>query len=148
MDFKLLVILFTIASVNAQAYENKRCMCVCPSPAALLNKSITDRRIYNGNVPANKCNCAGVILPIVGEEIKGHEQEFCPRCECKFETRNTTIIMVVVIMTLWLLTMLSSYMGFLMCLDPLIKKKKKYHEEAAKAADEATTLLLETEGED
>lgn len=39
-------------------------------------------------------NCAGVIIPRDGAEIIGHEQEFCPRCECKYENRNTTIIKV------------------------------------------------------
>lgn len=39
-------------------------------------------------------NCDGVILPRIGDEIKGKEQEFCPRCECKYETRNTTVIRV------------------------------------------------------
>jgi hypothetical protein len=39
-------------------------------------------------------NCDTVILPRVGDDIKGKEQEFCPRCECKYESRNTTIIKV------------------------------------------------------
>jgi hypothetical protein len=39
-------------------------------------------------------NCDTVVLPRVGDDIKGKEQEFCPRCECKYESRNTTIIKV------------------------------------------------------
>jgi hypothetical protein len=35
-----------------------------------------------------------VILPRYAEKIKGKEQEFCPRCECKYENRNTTVIKV------------------------------------------------------
>ena len=37
-------------------------------------------------------NCDSVVLPKVAAEIKGKEQEFCPRCECKYESRNTTTI--------------------------------------------------------
>nr|CAD7596915.1 unnamed protein product [Timema genevievae] len=37
-------------------------------------------------------NCDSVVLPQVANDIKGKEQEFCPRCECKYESRNTTII--------------------------------------------------------
>lgn len=39
-------------------------------------------------------NCDGVILPKVADEIKENAQVFCPRCDCKYETRNTTVIMV------------------------------------------------------
>ncbi|CAB3226449.1 unnamed protein product [Arctia plantaginis] len=144
MDLKILVFLLTFSAAQGQFYEDKRCRCICPSPAALLNSSLSDRKVYTSNVPPNKCNCEGVILQIVGDELKGHEQEFCPRCECKYETRNTTIIMVVVIMMLWVLTMLSGYMGFLMCLDPLINKRKvKFHQEAGTGTEEARTLLLQ-----
>ncbi|XP_049885373.1 proton-transporting V-type ATPase complex assembly regulator TMEM9-like isoform X2 [Pectinophora gossypiella] len=115
----------TRLSKHAQHHEDKRCRCVCPSPAAVLNSSLsTDRKLFIANVPPSQCNCDGVILPRVGDEIKGHEQEFCPRCECKYESRNTTVIMVVVVIVVWLTTMLFVYMMFLMCLDPLINKKK------------------------
>lgn len=46
-------------------------------------------------------------------------------------------LQVVVIMTLWLLTMLSGYMGFLMCLDPLINKRKvKFYQESGAGTEE------------
>lgn len=41
-----------------------------------------------------RSNCDSVILPKYSEKIKGKEQEFCPRCECKYENRNTTVIKV------------------------------------------------------
>lgn len=40
-------------------------------------------------------DCDSVILPKWGEKIKGKEQEFCPRCECKYENRNTSVIKVI-----------------------------------------------------
>lgn len=37
------------------SYEDKRCKCVCPSPAAVLNNTVgSDRKLYIGNVPPNK----------------------------------------------------------------------------------------------
>jgi hypothetical protein len=38
--------------------------------------------------------CESVVLPKLGEQIKGREEVFCPRCDCKYENRNTTIIKV------------------------------------------------------
>lgn len=144
------VILIVLSTAQAQFYEDKRCRCICPSPAELLNSTMTNRKVFTSNVPPSKCNCEGVVLPIVGIELRGHIQEFCPRCECKYETRNTTVIMVVVIMTLWVITMLSSYMAFLMCLDPLMNSRKrgKFHRETKIGSEEARTLLLTENSED
>lgn len=131
--------------VLGQFYEDRRCRCICPSLAAVLNNSMTtDRRFYTDNVPPIKCNCENVVLPKVSTELKGHELEFCPRCDCHFEIRNTTVIKVVVIMVLWVLTLLFGYMGFLLCLDPLINKKKvKFYQEHS--SEEARTLLMQGE---
>lgn len=43
---------------------------------------------------SNFSDCDSVILPKYADKIKGKEQEFCPRCECKHENRNTTVIKV------------------------------------------------------
>lgn len=70
-------------------------------------------------------NCDGVILPKIGSKIKDKEKEFCPRCECKYENRNTAIIKVVVIIVIWVISLLVVYMLFLICLDPLLNKRIK-----------------------
>ncbi|XP_077302567.1 uncharacterized protein CG1161 [Arctopsyche grandis] len=122
------LLLICVLGATAQSYDDRRCKCVCPSPSAVINStqgSHSDRKLYIANVPPNKCNCDGVILPRVGEDIKGKEQEFCPRCECIYENRNTTIIMVVVIIVIWVIMLLVVYMGFLICLDPLLNKRTK-----------------------
>lgn len=128
MYSKYIILVFIgvcVFSVSAQ-YEDKRCKCVCPSLSAVLNKTGgTERRPFIDNVPPSKCNCEGVILPRIGDQIVGKEQEFCPRCECKYENRNTTIIKVVVIIVIWVIMLLVVYMGFLICLDPLINKRAK-----------------------
>lgn len=66
-----------------------------------------------------------MILPQLKDDLKGKDQEFCPRCECKYENRNTTIIKVVVIIVIWVISLLCIYMLFLMCLDPLLNKRAK-----------------------
>ncbi|PSN33290.1 hypothetical protein C0J52_20685 [Blattella germanica] len=80
---------------QGQSYEDVRCKCVCPNPS-----------VVNGTQSNRKLNCDTVILPRVGDDIKGKEQEFCPRCECKYESRNTTIIKVVVIIVIWIISLL------------------------------------------
>ena len=81
--------------MNAQ-YEDVRCKCICPD-TAVVNGTQSHRKLYIENVPPNKCDCTNVVLPRVGDDIKGKEKEFCPRCECKYESRNTTTIKVKVI---------------------------------------------------
>lgn len=73
----------------------------------------------------NFSNCDGVILPRLKAKIQGKEQEFCPRCECKYENRNTAIIRLVVIIVIWVISLLVVYMLFLICLDPLLNKRIK-----------------------
>ncbi|KAL0902131.1 hypothetical protein ABMA27_000075 [Loxostege sticticalis] len=144
--YVIVVLVATFAAfASGQSYEDKRCKCVCPSPAAVFNKTVADktadhRRHYIANVPPNKCNCAGVIIPRDGPEILGREQEFCPRCECKYENRNTTIIKVVVIIVIWVIMLLVVYMGFLICLDPLINKRAKASYQEHTNEDDESTL--------
>uniref|UniRef100_A0A182M0Y9 TMEM9 family protein n=1 Tax=Anopheles culicifacies TaxID=139723 RepID=A0A182M0Y9_9DIPT len=122
-----IVIVFHIASTQSQSYEDKRCKCICPSFKMVDNTTQvgTERMLIIDNVPPNKCNCDGVILPRLINKIKGKEQEICPRCDCKYENRNTTIIKVVVIIVIWIISLLVIYMLFLMCLDPLLNKRVK-----------------------
>ncbi|XP_066993000.1 uncharacterized protein CG1161 [Anabrus simplex] len=112
------------AFVQGQSYEDVRCKCVCPNPS-VVNVTQSNRKLYIGNVPPNQCTCDNVILPQVGDEIKRKEQEFCPRCECKYESRNTSIIKYVVIIVIWIISLLVIYMLFLICLDPLLNKRSK-----------------------
>lgn len=66
-----------------------------------------------------------VVIPKIANQLNGKEGEFCPRCECKYENRNTTIIKVVVIIVIWIIAALVVYMAFLIVLDPLLNKRKK-----------------------
>jgi len=98
-------------------------MCVCPQPSE-VNRSKSNGMVFNYPVPKEHCNCEYVVLPKLGVDIKGRENEFCPRCECKYESRNTTTIKVVVILVTWVISLLVVYMGFLLCLEPLLNKRR------------------------
>ena len=74
-------------------FEDVRCICICPD-TAVVNGTQSHRQSYIDNVPPNKCDCVNVILPQVSDDIKIKEKEFCPLCECKYESRNTTTIKV------------------------------------------------------
>merc|ERR1711872_100382 len=120
----LLCLLFMGCFYYTEAqYEDKRCICICPDPS-VVNGTKSNRIVYKESVPPTKCNCEHVVLPKIAEDIPGREQEFCPRCECRYESRNSTTIKVVVILIIWIISLLVVYMGFLLCLDPLLNKRR------------------------
>ena len=49
---------------------------------------------------------------------------FCPRCNCKYQTRSLTVIKVVVILVIWVISLLLFYMAFLSILEPMLSKKR------------------------
>lgn len=138
--FVFLVFVFyfgLIGCVQAQSYEDVRCKCVCPN-LSVFNVTQSNRILYIDNVPPNKCNCDNVVLPKVGDDLKGKDQGFCPRCDCKYESRNTAIIKYVVIIVLWIISLLVIYMLFLICLDPILNKRAKgNYQEHTNEEDEA-----------
>lgn len=113
---------FAVLSLSNGQYEDIRCKCICPSPE-VVNGTASLRKLYIGNVEPGKCDCDGVVLPQADEEVRNKAKEFCPRCECKYESRNTTTIRVVVILIICVVSLLVVYMLFLMCLDPLLNKR-------------------------
>uniref|UniRef100_A0A336ML15 CSON003293 protein n=1 Tax=Culicoides sonorensis TaxID=179676 RepID=A0A336ML15_CULSO len=141
----LVLFLFHLYCAEAQSYEDKRCKCVCPSVNSVINRTINDdaRMLIIENVPPSMCNCDGVILPRLSKKnisIEGKEKEFCPRCDCKYENRNTTIIKVVVTIVIFVISILVVYMLFLFLLDPLLNKRMKlnYQEHTNEEDDTAS----------
>lgn len=131
----VLAVLLVALGVPASAqYNDVRCKCICPSPDVVKNvngtaaKAATDpkpeRSVYIGNVHPHECNCDGLVLPQLTSDVQGKAKEFCPRCECKYESRNTTTIRWVVTLVIGVIVCLVIYMGFLMLLDPLLHKGK------------------------
>ncbi|XP_045463475.1 uncharacterized protein CG1161 isoform X2 [Harmonia axyridis] len=128
--YYLVILIISISElVKSQSLsDDKRCKCICPKVSIVTNNTeiVDGKRIrYVANVPPNKCNCMDVVIPKIANQLNGKEGEFCPRCECKYENRNTTIIKVVVIIVIWIIAALVVYMAFLIVLDPLLNKRKK-----------------------
>lgn len=123
---KILLITVLMASDSCLAEnEDFRCKCVCPSPGVVTNDTkASNRKLYIGNVSPNHCNCDFVVLPKLSQDIQDKAKEFCPRCECKYETRNTSTIRFVIVFIIGIISFLMVYMAFLMLLDPLIHKCK------------------------
>lgn len=128
----------TSALEQVDQYYNTRCKCICPDPQILFESGTSSESSISGNsynrtlyisnaAPPQECTCDFVVLPEIAKtrDITGKEGEFCPRCECKYESRNLQIIKVVVIVILWVVSLLVIYMLFLMCLDPLVNKRKR-----------------------
>lgn len=125
--FGIMCVLATVVRDSHAQYEDVRCKCICPS-TAVVEGNPTIRKLYIGNVPPPRCNCEGVVLP-QAMDIKGRESEFCPRCKCRYERRNTTTIRVLVILIIWVVSLLTVYMLFLMCLDPLLNRRRTAYQE-------------------
>ncbi|XP_054716202.1 uncharacterized protein CG1161-like [Uloborus diversus] len=127
-SFSAIFILFALFSVCDAQYEDVRCKCICPSPEVVKGNK-TERKLYIANVKPSQCKCEGVVMPQADDYVRVKEKEFCPRCECRYERRNTMTIKVVVIIIIWVISLLTVYMLFLMCLDPLLNKRRTaYHE--------------------
>jgi len=131
------ILSLSVTPVYAQ-YDNMRCKCVCPDVSVVVNGSTSNshRKLYIANVESLKCDCANAVLPQIKGSLNGKEKEFCPRCECKHESRNTMTIKVVVIIIIWIISLLVVYMLFLMCLDPLLNKRGVTYQEHTNEEDE------------
>ena len=73
------------------------------------------------------CDCLNVVIPSLYVE-EGHQklpEAFCPRCVCRYEQRNTTVIKVVVVMIICVISLLVLYMGYLLLIDPVILRWKQ-----------------------
>lgn len=121
-------VLLALAAVHVSGqYDDARCKCICPSPQVVANGTTgsadkPERSVYIGNVDREQCNCDGVVLPQLTADVQDKAKEFCPWCECKYESRNTTTIKWVVSMVIALVVVLVVYMTFLILFDPLLHK--------------------------
>merc|ERR1712013_810322 len=123
----LLSLFLLITSVSCDHYD-VRCKCVCPNPGVINASSAhLERKLYIKNVPPSHCDCLNVVIPslYVEEEHQKLPEAFCPRCVCRYEQRNTTVIKVVVVMIICVISLLVLYMGYLLLIDPVILRWKQ-----------------------
>ena len=160
IDMALIAFIFSIllaVEVTAEGqFHDFRCKCICPSPQVVTNDTILkptstvplhpvseskqDRLVYIDNVRPQDCNCDGVVLPQLKSNVQDKAKEFCPRCECKYESRNITTIRWVVSLIIGIIVCLVIYMGFLMLLDPLLHKGARRSQYEQQVDDDQTEM--------
>lgn len=91
-------------------HDDVRCKCVCPSPQVVFkDSSPTQRRLYVGNSSPEQCNCYNVVQPHIDPKMI-QLKDFCARCECKYQSRNTATIRWSVLFVVFVLSILCLYM--------------------------------------
>lgn len=82
---------------NAQSqieHADARCKCICPPPPQThKDEKLPEpkRRLYVGNTSPDQCNCNNIVQPHL-TDTKIILKDFCVRCECRYQSRNTTTI--------------------------------------------------------
>jgi len=122
-----IVLCFNAGCVRGE-FEDARCRCVCPSAQHFAKPNVTvdeRRRYYTKPInAADECNTQGVVRELVKDVVdESRLDAFLANCECKFESRNTVMIKVVVIFVICVVVVLVTYMCFLLCLDPMLKRQ-------------------------
>ncbi|CAI5442532.1 unnamed protein product [Caenorhabditis angaria] len=136
--FVLLAILSQIQIAESGSdtnFEDTRCRCTCPSTWKFIahadnstDKQDQDhkRRYYTKtNIEPSSCKPANIVKDQVISLIDSSKIDaFLANCDCRYESRNTVLLKVVVIFVICVIAVLTGYMVFLMCLDPMLRKKR------------------------
>ncbi|KAK2160427.1 hypothetical protein LSH36_133g01025 [Paralvinella palmiformis] len=112
-------LIFVLLECVQGQYEDVRCKCVCPS--VKVHNTTSHKVFLKTFSDPDLCRCSMVVDKAVQET----EYNFCNKCECKWNRRNTTTIKVVVILIICVVSLLVLYMLFLLCLDPLMARRPK-----------------------
>ncbi|XP_055333019.1 transmembrane protein 9B-like isoform X2 [Paramacrobiotus metropolitanus] len=118
-SYNFIIVSMLLLFVTTRAYgtddnedhSDKRCKCICPR----ING--TGRAVYIRNVNPEQCNCDHVVLPNVTSMADGQKVtagEFCAKCQCKHQNRNSLTIKIVVIAFIVITGILMVYMVYLL----------------------------------
>uniref|UniRef100_A0A914CR31 Transmembrane protein 9 n=1 Tax=Acrobeloides nanus TaxID=290746 RepID=A0A914CR31_9BILA len=117
-------------------FEDTRCRCTCPNPKYFVDKvdsrkddssSKEDPRRYYTKTDINSvdCNPQNVVKESVNATVDAsHVDAFLANCDCRFESRNTVVLKVVVIFVICVMLVLGTYMCFLILLDPMLRRQQ------------------------
>ncbi|KAK3580510.1 hypothetical protein CHS0354_001111 [Potamilus streckersoni] len=128
--FLVLYIVLSICAINISlvdsseqtSFEDARCKCICPAYKANVNSTLPKRNVFiKDNIDPELCKCDYML--------DKPDPKLCLLCQCKYESRNTTTIKVVVIIVICIISVLFVYMLFLLCLDPLITRRPTHYQE-------------------
>lgn len=103
----------TTNAITHVEHADARCKCICP-PFQLTEPgekqtNPMQRRLYVGNTTPNQCNCNNIVQPHLNDS-KIILKDFCVRCECRYQSRNTTTIKRNVVFFIAVLIGLGLYM--------------------------------------
>jgi len=115
----LCVVFCCLINVAQCQYDDVRCKCVCPS-VTQVNGTTTRKIFVQSFHDPSRCKCEHVV----DSSIISSQPNFCERCDCQWQRRNTTTIKVVVIIIICIVSLLFLYMLFLLCLDPLMSYRQ------------------------
>ncbi|QQP37669.1 Transmembrane protein 9, partial [Caligus rogercresseyi] len=121
------------ASKSESIHQDSRCLCKCPKISSFHNVSRSNRMdvdepplllpefypsefrtVYvNSSVRAEDCDCLHVVIPITDASSSSKVDP------------DTFATLLAVILVIWIIFVLVIYMGFLLCLDPLINKSSE-----------------------
>lgn len=95
-------------------HADARCKCICPPHSQSINddklpEPTKKRRLYVGNTSPDQCNCNNIVQPHL-LDTKIPLKDFCSKCECRYQSRNTTTIRRNVIFFIVILLGLGFYM--------------------------------------
>ncbi|KAI0982275.1 hypothetical protein GJ496_009171 [Pomphorhynchus laevis] len=104
--------------------EDNRCRCICPSFSHIPNYNLTDsgRRIYISVIPLKEdCKCEKVVFNDFPDLANNSDflKQFCPRCQCEYEIRRTSVMRIMVILVVTVMVCLHTYMICMVSLQKL-----------------------------
>uniref|UniRef100_A0A183BMT0 AAA domain-containing protein n=1 Tax=Globodera pallida TaxID=36090 RepID=A0A183BMT0_GLOPA len=127
----VLFVYFFAHSTKAN-FEDTRCRCTCPSTEYFSSKNKTSaehyRRYYTKtNLNSANCNTQAVVKQVVLNDVDASRLDaFLANCNCRFESRNSLLLKVVVIFVICVLLGLGSYMMYLVVVEPMLRREQPF----------------------
>uniref|UniRef100_A0A914I8B3 AAA+ ATPase domain-containing protein n=1 Tax=Globodera rostochiensis TaxID=31243 RepID=A0A914I8B3_GLORO len=132
----VLFVYFFAHSTKAN-FEDTRCRCTCPSTEYFSSKNKTPaehyRRYYTKtNLNSANCNTQAVVKQVVLNDVDASRLDaFLANCNCRFESRNSLLLKVVVIFVICVLLGLGSYMmylglPYLVVVEPMLRREQPF----------------------
>uniref|UniRef100_A0A915LV98 Protein FAM50 homolog n=2 Tax=Meloidogyne TaxID=189290 RepID=A0A915LV98_MELJA len=112
-------------------FEDTRCRCTCPSTEYFAPKGTNHsqhyRRYYTKtNLESSNCNAQTVVKKDVQSIVEGTRLDaFLANCNCRFESRNSLLLKVVVMFVIAVIFILGSYMLYLGVVEPMVFRQRQ-----------------------
>uniref|UniRef100_A0A914LTQ9 Uncharacterized protein n=1 Tax=Meloidogyne incognita TaxID=6306 RepID=A0A914LTQ9_MELIC len=127
-----LFFIFSTFFISAEAnFEDTRCRCTCPSTEYFAPKGTNHsqhyRRYYTKtNLESSNCNAQTVVKKDVQSIVEGTRLDaFLANCNCRFESRNSLLLKVVVMFVIAVIFILGSYMLYLGVVEPMVFRQRQ-----------------------